>query len=89
MTRCAAAPATPVFVMARLLVTLRALCAVAEVTAARKPIVSKVGEFQEAAAIPRAIGKSDRSASGFGSAFVPSSKRVINTVMSGIPHFDV
>mmetsp|Transcript_12252 Transcript_12252/g.14039 ORF Transcript_12252/g.14039 Transcript_12252/m.14039 type:complete len:198 (-) Transcript_12252:419-1012(-) len=79
----------PVLDIARLLVTFKALCAVQEIIAAMNPKSSNRGEFQEAAAIPMAMGTSDNSANRLGSAFRPSKSTVNNTVTSGMAHFDV
>lgn len=89
IVRCPAGPVRPVFVNARLLVTFKALCAVADITAAAKPTASKVGELHEAAAIPTAIGTKDIKAATFGSDDAPSNRRVSKTVISGMPHFEV
>jgi len=89
MARCAGGPARPVLDMALLLLTLRALCAVQDNSAAAKPVRSKVGEFHEAAAIPRAIGTREANVKRLGIAFVPSNRSVRSTVIKGIPHLVV
>lgn len=89
MARWACGPAMLVLAMTCLLLTFKALCAAHESMAAAKPKLSKVGEFHEAAAMPRAIGMRDKSVGPLGSALDPSSSNVKSTVMSGIAHFDV
>lgn len=89
MTRCAEGPVRLDRIMARLLVTFRADCDAAETRAAAKPIFSKVGAFQEAAAIPAAMGNSERRASVLGNAVGPSSKTVSSAVMMGMAHLEV
>jgi hypothetical protein len=89
MGRCPLAPDHPVRDKTRLLETFKRLCAVVESTAMRKPRVSQVGALQEAAAIPHAMGRRESKAALLGSADAPSNKSVNNTVMMGIPHFEV
>jgi hypothetical protein len=78
-----------VFVIATLLLTFKALCAAQESMAAAKPKVSKVGEFQEAAAMPKAIRTRDSSVRVPGSTEEPSNNNVKSTVISGMAHLDV
>ena len=82
-------PDTPALAMARLLVTFRALCDVVDTIAAMKPQSSKVGEFQDAAAMPKAIGIRDTKESALGNDPVPSSRTDKTTVNRGMAHFDV
>eukprot|EP00980_Cylindrotheca_fusiformis_P007108 scaffold1489_cov194-Cylindrotheca_fusiformis.AAC.18 len=77
MARCARSPDTESLLMMRLLETFRALCAVHDTKAARRPMGSNVGEFHDAAAMPSAIGTSDSSTRGRGSALGPSNINVI------------
>lgn len=89
IVRCPIGPVNWALANARLLVTFKALCAVADIHAMRKPSNSYVGALQDAAAIPTAIGISDNNVGIFGKAFTPSNSNVNRTVMMGIPHFDV
>lgn len=57
-----------------------------DVTAAKKPYISNVGVFQDAAPIPIAIGSNDNSVKLLGSADIPSNNNVNSTVINGIPH---
>ena len=89
MARCAWAPAIPVLIMTRLLLTLRALWAAEDSMAAANPTASNVGEFHEAAAMPKAMGMSDSSVALLGRALLPSRISVKSTVMSGMAHLEV
>jgi len=52
-------------------------------------MLSNVGEFHDAKAIPTAIGTSVKSVAILGKAFHPSSNNVSNTVRMGMPHLEV
>jgi len=87
--RCASNPPTPSLDNTRLQETLRATWEMHETNAATKPSNSKQGEFQLAAAIPKAMGSKQRRVGAEGRESLPSRRQVRSTVTRGIPHFEV
>ena len=89
MARCPSGPDSPVLAMDFLLITFSPVCAVQDIMAQIKPFNSKTGEFQEAAAMPAAIGTRESNVRIPGNAPAPSSSNVRSTVKIGMAHLDV